>query len=143
MLYTNVLNLDNISQYLKYILCGNSQPIKAASKSHSPKRCNIVLHFARPGARGDLGSDTYEVNAAKELIQNMLFQQMKYSVLFINKNTNYLQEILDVEDGPEFVVFDGGGTAEVLLVVKPIREVLGIPKERSLIHKIFTLKQNL
>lgn len=39
---------------------------------------------------------------------------------------NFLQETLDVEDGPEFV--DDAGTAELRLVVRPIRDVFGIPK---------------
>lgn len=48
---------------IKYILSSTSHPINAASNNHSPNKCNIVLHFARPGARDDLCSEPNVVNA--------------------------------------------------------------------------------
>lgn len=50
-------------KFLFFLLCGNSHPMKAASNNHSPKRCKIVLHFARPGAKGLLGSEPKDVKA--------------------------------------------------------------------------------
>lgn len=48
----------------------------------------------------------------------------------------YSHEILDAEEGPEFDMLDAGGKADVLLVVNPIREVLGIPKENASYEKV-------
>lgn len=52
-------------EYLRGKFCDQpSVPINAASNNHSPKRCSILLHLGRPGAKGGLISWPSEVIAA-------------------------------------------------------------------------------
>lgn len=53
----------------------------------------------------------------------------------------YLHDILDVDEGPEFGAGDCG-TAELLLVVRPIKDDLGIPNiyKNNLLITLFKKK---
>jgi len=60
------------NRYLRGKFCDQpSVPINAASNNHSPKRCSILLHLGRPGAKGGLISWPREVMAANRTIMKL------------------------------------------------------------------------
>lgn len=49
--------------------------------------------------------------------------------------------MLEAEDGPEFA--GGGGTAEVRLVVRPIKEPFGTPRQNKKIMKCLEVHKQI
>jgi hypothetical protein len=87
-----------------FLLWWRSQPRKAASNSHSPNKCKILLHFGLPGARG----------------------------LRLSFPNDVKEEALDADEGPELGA-DAVAIAELLLVVRPIRDDFGIPTKEPMV----------
>lgn len=100
--------------------------MNAASNNHSPKRCNILLHLGRPGAKGGLMSWPSEVIATES---NHNYAHM--TNIFVMYNHKFidmiLHAVLEADDGPELDIIGIGGVLVTRLVVNPINDAFGIP----------------